>query len=424
MIIAALSGYLQAQLSSMTPLFYIIIAFILIEFIVSKYLDHLNDKTWSNQLPEELADLYDAEKYAKAQEYDKEKGKLSNISSYLSLILMLSMIIFGGFAWLNEWVISMTDNAILQSLLFFGVLYVASDVISLPFSYYGIFVIEEKYGFNKMTISTFIADKFKGYLMTAVLGGGILALILWFYNTAGAHFWLYAWVLVTAFSLFMTMFYTSIFVPIFNKLTPLEDGSLRQKIEAFAAKVNFPLNNISVIDGSKRSTKANAYFSGIGAKKSIVLYDTLMKDHTDEELVGILAHEVGHYKKKHIQKGMAISILHTGFMLFLIGKFVGSQAFAEALFVPEPNFHIGILVFGILFTPISMITGLLMNVFSRKNEFEADNYAKQHYDAQPLIDALKKLSINHLSNLQPHPAYVFFHYSHPPLLERLRNLMR
>ncbi len=408
----------------MTLVFYIIIAFILLEFIISKYLDHLNSKTWSNELPKELEDLYDAEKYAKAQEYDKAKGKLSNISSYLSLALMLGMLFFKGFAWLNDWAVSITDNAILQSLAFFGILFIISDILSLPFAYYGVFKIEERFGFNKMTIKTFILDKIKSYVMTAILGGGLFSLILWFYNTAGENFWLYAWGLVTAFSLFMTIFYTSIFVPIFNKLKPLEDGSLRTKIEDFAKKVNFPLNNISVIDGSKRSTKANAYFSGIGAKKSIVLYDTLMEDHTDEELVGILAHEVGHYKKKHIQKSIIISILNTGLMLFLIGKFVGNEVLSNALSVSEPNFHIGILVFGILFTPISMITGILMNMFSRKNEFEADNYAKENYSAQPLIDSLKKLSVNHLSNLQPHPSYVFFHYSHPPLLERLRNLAK
>lgn len=408
----------------MTPIFWLIVAFIIIEFVISKYLDHLNDKTWTNELPEELKDLYDAEQYAKAQNYDKEKGKLSNISSYLSLALMLGMLFFQGFARLNDFAASITPEPILQALIFFGILYIASDIISLPFTYYGIFKIEEKYGFNKMTLPLFITDKLKGYLLTAILGGGLLSLILWFYYTAGSYFWLYAWGLVTFFSLFMTMFYTTLFVPIFNKLKPLEEGSLREKIEAFAKKVQFPLNNISVINGSKRSTKANAFFSGIGNKKSIVLYDTLMEEQTDEELVAILAHEVGHYKHQHVRKSMVISILHTGLILWLIGIFVGSDALSQALSVDVPNFHIGILAFGILYSPISMLTGLLMNHFSRKNEYEADNYAKEHYSAEPLISALKKLSVNHLSNLQPHPKYVFFHYSHPPLLARLRNLMK
>ncbi len=408
----------------MTAIFWIIIAFILIEFVISKYLDHLNKKTWTNDLPDELSDLYDAEKYAKAQDYDKERGRLSNISSYMSLVIMLAMLFFGGFAWLNDWAVSITDHKIAQALLFFGVMFIASDIISLPLSYYGVFVIEEKFGFNKMTLKTFVLDKIKNYLLTAILGGGILVAILWFYYTAGNLFWLYAWGLVTFVSLFMAMFGTSIFMPMFNKFKPLEDGSLKSQIEEFAQKVNFPLKNISVIDGSKRSTKANAFFSGLGHKKSIVLYDTLMQDHEEEELVAILAHEVGHYKKKHIQKSMIISILHTGLLFFLVGKFVGNPAFSEALFVAEPNFHIGILVFGILWSPISMVTGLLMNQFSRKNEYEADNFAKEHYAAEPLITSLKKLSVNHLSNLQPHPAYVFFHYSHPPLLARLRNLMK
>jgi STE24 endopeptidase len=408
----------------MTVLFWVIILFIVAEFAVSKYLDYLNGKTWSNQLPEELKDLYDAEKYAKAQNYDREKNKLGDISSYLSLALMLGILFFKGFAVLNDFVVSVTAEPILQALIFFGILYVASDIISIPFAYYGIFKIEEKYGFNKMTMATFLSDKLKGYLLTAILGGGIMVAILWFYYTAGTYFWLYAWGLVTFFSLFMAMFYTSIFVPIFNKLKPLDAGSLREKIEAFAKKVEFPLNHISVINGSKRSTKANAYFSGLGNKKSIVLYDTLLAEQTDEELVAILAHEVGHYKHQHVKKSMAISILHTGLILWLIGTFVGNEALSQALSVDQPNFHIGILAFGILYSPISMLTGLLMNYFSRKNEYEADNYAKENYAAAPLISALKKLSVNHLSNLQPHPAYVFFHYSHPTLLERVRNLLR
>jgi STE24 endopeptidase len=384
----------------------------------------LNSKTWSTELPEALRNLYDPEKYAKAQAYDRDRNRLGNLSSYLSLALMLGMLFLAGFAWLNDLALSSSDNAIIQALIFFGVLYAVSDILSLPFAWYGIFHIEEKYGFNKMTPKTFILDKVKSYLLTAILGGGMIALVLWFYYTAGPRFWIYAWIAVTAVSLFFSMFYTSLIVPLFNKLSPLEDGALRSQIESFAQKVNFPLKNIFTIDGSKRSTKANAYFSGIGPQKSIVLYDTLMKDQTEEELVAILAHEVGHYKKKHVLQGMTISILQTGFLLFLVGIFVGNAQLSAALSVERPNFHIGILAFGILYSPISMVTGLFMNRFSRKNEYEADNYARENYSAPPLISALKKLSVNHLSNLNPHPAYVFFNYSHPPLLARIRNLER
>ncbi|MCP4121297.1 MAG: M48 family metallopeptidase [Bacteroidetes bacterium] len=406
----------------MSTLFWLIIVFILGEFVLSKYLSRLNSKSWSPEVPEELRGLYDEEKYAKAQAYDKEKTKLGNISSYFSLALLLLMLFFKGFAWLNGWAMSVSSNPILQALLFFGMLAIVSDILSLPFSTYGIFHIEDKYGFNKMTWKTYFSDKIKGLLLSTILGGGLISLIIWFYHSAGPQFWLYAWIAVTAVSLFFAMFYTTLIVPLFNKLTPLEDGSLRNKIEEFAGKVSFPLTNIFVIDGSKRSSKANAYFSGLGSKKSIVLYDTLMKDQTEEELVAILAHEVGHYKRKHVQKSMIISILNTGLMLWLIGIFVGNAAFSNALSVAQPNFHIGILVFTILYSPVSMLTGVLMNMFSRKNEYEADNYAKDHYGPAPLISSLKKLSVSHLSNLQPHPLFVFFNYSHPPLLERIRNL--
>ena len=408
----------------MTTLFWIIIVIVLAEFILSKYLGYLNHKTWTDQLPEELSELYDADKYAKAQSYDKERTRLGHWSSFISLALLLGMLFLGGFSWLNDLAVNTSDNHIIQAILFFGVLFVASDLLSLPFALYGIFRIEEKYGFNKMTPKTFVIDKLKSYIITVLLGGGMTSLIVWFYYSTGTNFWLYAWMAVTFVSLFFSMFYTSLIVPLFNKLSPLESGSLREKIESFSSKVKFPLKNIFIVNGSKRSTKANAYFSGIGSRKSIVLYDTLMNDQSEEELVAILAHEVGHYKKRHIIQGMILSILHTGFLLFMVGLFVGNEQLSQALAVHTPNFHIGILAFGILFSPISMITGLFMNVLSRKNEYEADNYAKEHYGAEPLISSLKKLSVNHLSNLQPHPAYVFFNYSHPPLLARIENLKK
>jgi STE24 endopeptidase len=273
-----------------------------------------------------------------------------------------------------------------------------------------------------MTPKTYITDKFKGYLLGIIIGAPLLAAMYWYFDATGQWGWAYAWATFTAFSLFMTMFYTSWIVPIFNKLSPLEPGSLREKIEALAAKVNFPLTNIMVIDGSKRSTKANAYFSGLGSKKSIVLFDTLIKEHSEEEIVAVLAHEVGHYKKKHIQQGMFLSVIHTGIMLFLLANFIFSPALSQALGVQQPTFHIGLIAFMMLWSPISMVTGIFMSMFSRKNEYEADRYAKENYAAEPLISALKKLSAHNLSNLQPHPLYVFIHYSHPTLLQRIRAL--
>ena len=338
------------------------------------------------------------------------------------MILMLAMLFFGGFAWLDNFVREYTQNPILMALMFFGILGFAADILTTPFSIYSTFVIEEKFGFNKTTPKTFILDKLKGWLLAAIIGGGLLALIVWIYNSTGEWFWVIAWGAIGGFTIFMTMFYSNIIVPLFNKQEPLEDGSLRTAIEKFSQKVAFKLDNIFVMDGSKRSTKANAYFSGLGAKKRIILFDTLIKDHTDNELVGILAHEIGHYKKKHTLTGTIISLLQTGLMLYILSLFIGNPVLSHALGAEQGSFHLGILAFGLLYSPLSLILGLIMNVVSRKNEFAADRFAGENFNPAALEEALKKLSVNHLSNLHPHPAYVFFHYSHPPLLQRLKAL--
>jgi STE24 endopeptidase len=298
------------------------------------------------------------------------------------------------------------------------------DYITTPFSYYSTFVIEEKFGFNKTTKKTFILDKIKGWLMMAIVGGGILALIIWFYQFTGVYFWLYAWGLVAVFSLFMNMFYSKLIVPLFNKQTPLEAGSLRDKIASYAETVGFKLDKIFVIDGSKRSTKANAYFSGFGSEKRVTLYDTLINDLEEDEIVAVLAHEVGHYKKKHILFNLFASILLTGLTLYILSLFISNPMLSNALGVEIPSFHIGLIAFGLLYSPISEITGLIMNLFSRKSEYQADDYAKNTFKAEPLVTSLKKLSKNSLSNLTPHKAYVFMHYSHPTLLERIVNLKK
>lgn len=258
--------------------------------------------------------------------------------------------------------------------------------------------------------------------MSIIIGGGILSLIIWFYEFAGPNFWIYAWVLVAVFSMFMNMFYAKLIVPLFNKQTPLEDGELKFAIEKYAKKVGFTLNNIFVIDGSKRSTKANAYFSGFGSQKRITLFDTLINDLETEEIVAVLAHEVGHYKKKHIIFNLISSVLLTGLTLYILSLFVNSLLLSDSLSVTTPSFHIGSIAFGILYSPISEITGLFMNFMSRKFEYQADDFAKNTFKGAPLITSLKKLSKNSLSNLTPHPAYVFMHYSHPTLLERVKNL--
>ena len=408
----------------MTPesLFYIIIAIIIIDFVIDKILDALNAKHFDDPVPAELKDVYEKEEYEKSQNYKKERFKFGLLSSTFSVLLTLGFIVFGGFAWVDLVARNITDNSILVALIFFGIIMLGSDILMTPFSWYSTFVIEEKYGFNKMTNKIFFLDKLKGLAMSAVIGGGILALIVWFYQVAGDNFWWYAWILIAVFSVFMNMFYAKLIVPLFNKQTPLEEGSLRSKIERYARSVGFKLDNIFVIDGSKRSTKANAYFSGFGSEKRITLYDTLINDLEEEEIVAVLAHEVGHYKKKHIIVNLVASVLTTGFTLWLLSLFVGNPLLSEALDVSKPSFHIGLVAFGILYSPISEITGLIMNYLSRKFEYQADNYAKETYNADSLISSLKKLSKNTLSNLTPHKAYIFVHYSHPSLLQRYRNL--
>ena len=256
----------------------------------------------------------------------------------------------------------------------------------------------------------------------AIVGGSLLALIIWLYNTTGTYFWLYAWGVITIFTVFMNLFYARLIVPIFNKQTPLEEGSLRTKIEAYAKKVDFSLSHIFVIDGSKRSTKANAYFSGFGNEKRVTLYDTLINDLEEDEIVAVLAHEVGHYKKNHILYNLLVSILLTGFTLWIFSLCIESEVLSQALGVPKASFHIGLVAFALLYSPISEITGLFMNKLSRKFEYQADNFASKTYNGGSLINALKKLSKNSLSNLTPHPTYVYVHYSHPTLLNRFRNL--
>lgn len=393
-------------------------------FAYNQIIDWFNSSWIGKQVPAIVSDVYEEEKYRTSQEYQKENSRFSLVTSVVSFVAFFFIISEGILGDANNYVATLTDNTILQALIFFGAAFIINDLITLPFQYYGTFVIEEKYGFNKMTIKTFIIDKLKGYLLTAVLGGGLVALLLYLVTEIGESFWLLFWGVISVFILLINMFYTSLIVPLFNKLTPLEDGDLRSAIEAYAKKIDFPLTNIYVIDGSKRSTKANAYFSGIGPNKKIVLFDTLIKNHTIEELVGVLAHEVGHFKKKHIISGFILSIIQVGLTFFVLSKFIFNDNLSLALGADKISFHLNLIAFSMLYSPISELMGVFMNMFSRKNEYEADAYAGETYDPVHLQTALKKLSADNLSNLTPHPAHVFMHYSHPPLVKRLEALKK
>ncbi len=401
---------------------WIMIAIILVAYIFDTVLVILNLKHHSPQVPDEFKDVYDADKYAKNQQYKKANTIFSLVkTSYTTLIIVL-MLIFDGFAIVDRWAFAITSNPVWASLVFFAILTFGLDILTLPFQIYDTFVIEEKFGFNKTTVKTFITDKIKQWLLTIIIGGLLLYIITLIYYRTQVYFWLLAWAVVVAFQIFISLFYTDLIVPLFNKLTPLEDGSLRQKIEEYAQKVGYDLKDIYKIDSSRRSTKLNAYFSGWGKKKKIVLYDTLIDKLSEDEIVSVLAHEVGHFKHKHVLKGVILSIIITGAYLYLFQIFSTSDIIAQAMGVAKTNFHIALTAFGILFSPIDFVLSTITNIFSRKNEYQADEYAATTADPGMFISALKKLSVENLSNLTPHPLYVFFEYSHPPLLQRIERI--
>ncbi|MCX7638046.1 MAG: M48 family metallopeptidase [Cyclobacteriaceae bacterium] len=391
-------------------------------FLLGELLEWLNLRHMRTELPEEVAGFYDAEKYRKSQEYHRELNRFGLLQSLFSFIVLLIMLLTGGFGWLDNVLRQYTTHPVLLPLVFFAVLGLASELLSLPFQWYGTFVIEEKYGFNRTTVKTFITDKLKGYVLGALIGGGLLTVLLYLINRLGPNFWIWFLLVAAAFMLMMNIFYTSWILPLFNRLTPLPDGELKTKIENLAQKVGFPVKNILVMDGSKRSSKANAFFSGLGKKKKIVLFDTLIDKHTVDELVAVLAHEIGHYKKRHIVLGYAVSVLQMAFVLFVLSRMVFSEELSYALGGSTYAVHLNLIAFVILFSPISALTGVALNALSRKHEYEADAFAAQTADAQALATALKKLSVDNLSNLYPHPLYVWAHYSHPPLLNRLQRL--
>lgn len=404
--------------------FVLIVLIIILNFILQRVLSWLNVKNMNPAFPPGAEGIYSVEEYGRSRKYLIRKARFGMLTSSFSLLLILCMLFFDGFAFADRLSQQFSEHYILHSLVFFALLGLVSDLITIPFEWYSVFRIEEEFGFNKMTPGLFIADKLKSWLLALIIGGGLLSLIIWIYSVSGQWFVIIALAVIILFSVFMSMFYTQLIVPLFNKLRPLDDGELIDAIEAFGRKAGFPLSKISVIDSSKRSTKSNAYFSGLGKKKRIVLFDTLIEKHTTDELLAVLAHEIGHYKKKHIQKGLITGFIQTAGLLLLFYVFLGYPVFQQAIGAEMTSFHMGLVVFGMMYTPFSLVLGLLDNVISRRNEFAADAFAAQYGLARPLSEALKKLSSGNLTNLTPHPVYVFFHYSHPPLLQRLEALRK
>lgn len=411
-----------------TTLFWIIIVFLIADFAWTSFLDAKNRSFAKNEIPIELQGVYDEEKYNKQQEYFITNNKFSSITGIFSLAIILLMFFFFGFGFVDSIARafcqpdSMWTN-ILTGLLFFAILYYANDILDIPFSAYQTFKIEEKFGFNKTTVPTFIGDIIKNWLLTAVFGALLIGLLMLIYFKTEEYFWILGWGVLVIFSIVTMMLYSSVIVPLFNKQTPLEEGELRNAIEDFCKKVDFQLDNLYVMDSSKRSTKANAYFSGLGSKKRIVLYDTLISTLTTEEIVAVLSHEIGHYKRKHTKKMLFFNIIYYGIIFFFLSITLKyKNDIAMTMGSEQGSFWLSLIVFAMLFSPISTIIGIGVNVLSRKNEYEADAFAKQNGKSDALISALKKLSSSSLTNLTPHPYYIFVHYSHPTLYQRIKAL--
>lgn len=402
-----------------------ILAILVIDYILDLIVDILNLKRLSPKLPEEFEGYYDSEKYAQSQEYTRVHTKFGFVTGTFDFLLIICFILFGGFNWIDQIARGFGFNEIGTGLIFTGILMVGSQILSLPFSIYGTFVIEERFGFNKTTPATFTLDLFKGLGLTILIGAPILALILWLFQQLGSSAWLYAWAAVTVFSLLMSYIAPVWIMPLFNKFTPLEDGELKETIEEYAKKQNFKMQGIFKIDGSRRSTKSNAFFTGFGKSRRIALYDTLIENHTVRELVGVLAHEIGHNKKGHVIKGIVISILTSGLMFFIMSLFLNNPKLFAAFRMENISIYASLAFFGFLYSPVSMLIGIFSGILSRKHEYEADHFAVTTTgDKQGMIKALKKLSVDNLSNLTPHPLKVFLEYSHPPVLERIKAIRR
>ena len=403
-------------------LFNILITIIVLNFLKDSILDYLNSTFFNKEIPVILSDIYDEKKYLKSQEYKKIQYRFSRIFNIYSFLILMLFFYLDGFLIVDNYSRSLFESELVISLSFFAIIYFGNDILRIPFSLYNTFIIEEKFGFNKTSIKTFINDKLKSWLLTILFGGGIISFIIFQFESIGQKFWIVAWIFISVLTVLINGLYTQVIVPIFIKQTKLEDGELKSEIEKYSKKVGFNLSNIFVIDGSKRSTKANAYFSGFGKQKRVTLFDTLINKLNKEQIVAVIAHEIGHYKKNHIIFNLLFSIIQTGIMLYILSLLIYMPIFSEALNIENHSFHIALVTFSILYTPISEISSIIFNLFSRKFEYEADEYADKSFDGKYLIQALKVLTKDSLSNLTPHPKYVWWHYSHPTLLERINQL--
>lgn len=401
----------------------IILAALVLDFALDTIGNLLNLRALRHEMPPTLEGIYKAEGYRKSQEYIRVITRFGLIRSAFTLFLLLAFWFSGGFNQFDQLVRAWNFVPLVNGLVYIGILLLVYALIMLPFGIYGTFAIEERFGFNRTTLRTFFLDQVKGLGLALLLGGPILAGILALFGYVGLNAWLYCWAAVSIFSLVMQYIAPIWIMPLFNKFTPMEPGELKEAILRYTHSVHFPIKNILVMDGSKRSSKSNAFFIGFGRNKRIALFDTLIAKHTVPEMVAVLAHEVGHCKKKHILQGFIIGILHTGVIFFLLSLFIDSPGLYQAFYMGQQSIYAGLLFFGLLYTPLELVLSIVMQMVSRRNEYEADHFAAKTIDnPHTLTDALKKLSATNLSNLTPHPFYVFLNYSHPPILQRLQAI--
>lgn len=405
-------------------LYFIIIAILIFNLLFSIILEQINLTGRSIKLPDLISDVYDSDNYLKQQKYEREKVRFSQIETIFSSILIIAFFSIKGFGYLQLFVSNYSNSIVVQTLIFFGILGFVSYLISIPFSYYDNFVIEEKYGFNKSSKRLFFIDGIKTLLLSAIIGGILIGFLTWLYTKNPHLFWIMALGVVLVFSFLMNTLYSSVILPLFNRKTPLEEGELKQKVLSFAESIGFSINDIYLIDGSKRSSKANAFFTGFGKKKKIFLYDTLIHNLNNEEIIAVLAHELGHYKKNHIWINLFIGIIQSSVFLYFFNLISQSATFTEVMGGSSnvPVFYLNIICFILLINPIETILGILLNVVSRKMEYSADSFANKYGLGHNLATALKKTSSLNYSNLTPHPLYVIINYSHPTLYDRLKAL--
>jgi len=403
----------------------IILSILLLSYLLELAAALLNLRALSPELPAEFADVYDADAYARSQRYTQATTGFSLIQATLVLVVTLAFMLAGGFNLIDNVARSFGLSSIPTGLIFLGLLALLQALLHLPFAIFATFVIEQRFGFNTTTVATFIADGLKAALLAVALGGPLLAAILWFFEAGGPLAWLYCWLAAVGFIVVVQFLAPVLIMPLFNRFTPLAAGELKDAITGYATGQRFALQGIYTMDGSRRSTRANAFFTGFGRFRRIVFFDTLIDQMTTAEIVAVLAHEMGHYRLRHILGMMALSILQTGLMFFILSLFLDNPGLFAAFGMDHISNHAGLVFFGFLYAPISTLIGIGLHAWSRRNEYQADRFAARTCGGgEALISGLKKLSVSNLSNLTPHPFNVWLHYSHPPMLARIAALRR